>query len=152
MANPTRLPRVVPPAGWSFTASDGNTYAFPGGTNVGLQIFSLHHNPSVFPDPLTFRPERWLEESAEGTKSRISAEMNRDFIPFGLGQRQCIARNLAQQELVLAVRAIAKENVLSGAKAVGEQVEIFEWFNSKVKGERIDLVWEKSFSVEHIHP
>ena len=68
--------------------------------------------------------------------------MQRDWIPFGLGPRQCIARNLATQELFLAVRAIAREGVLEGAKAVVKRIEILEWFNSRVKGERMELVWE----------
>jgi hypothetical protein len=33
--------------------------------------------------------------------------------------------------------------VLDGAIAVQEHVEIYEWFNSKVKGERIELAWER---------
>lgn len=134
MANPTRLPRTVPAQGFQFTDNIGKTYRFPAGTQIGAQILTLHMNPKVFPDPLAFRPERWLEDP--------TPEMQRDFIPFSLGQRQCIARNLAMQELFLAVRAIARENVLAGAKPVSDKIELLEWFNSKVIGERIDLIWE----------
>lgn len=134
MANPTRLPRVVPPGGFNFTANDGKQYYMPAGTLVGLQIYTLHFNPVVFPDPFAFNPNRWLKDP--------TPEMQRDFIPFGLGTRQCIARNLATQELFLAVRAIARHDVLKGAKAVGESIEILEWFNSRVKGESIQLIWE----------
>lgn len=134
MANPTRLPRVVPPQGFDFIASNGRCYHIPAGTLVGLQIYSLHFNAEVFADPFAFKPERWLDTP--------SPEMQRDWLPFGLGQRQCIARNLASHELFLAVRAIAIEGVLEGARPVDQKIEIFEWFNSKVKGERMDLVWE----------
>ena len=134
MANPTRLPRVVPPQGFDITTSGGQHFHIPAGTLVGLQIYSLHFNPNVYPDPFAFKPERWLNET--------TSEMQRDFIPFGLGPRQCIARNLATQELFLGVRAIAREGVLDGAKALGEKIEILEWFNSRVKGERIDILWE----------
>ncbi|KAK5134312.1 hypothetical protein LTR08_006741 [Meristemomyces frigidus] len=134
MANPTRFPRMVPPQGFSFEASNGQHFFIPAGTQVGLQPFTLHLNPKVFPDPLTFTPERWLDD--------VTPEMQRDWIPFGLGARQCIARNLASMELVLAVRAIARDNVLEGAQAVGEQIEMMEWFNSKIKGEKMELVWQ----------
>lgn len=134
MANPTRLPRQVPPEGWTYTASDGQTYHFPGGTIVGMQQYTLHFNPKVFTDPRKFKPERWMESP--------TPEMYRDAIPFGLGSRQCIARNLAQVELVYAVRVIAKSNVLEGARPVKDKIEMLEWFNAKVVGERIDLVWE----------
>ena len=133
MANPTRLPRVAPPQGFNFTAKAGKQYFIPGGTLVGLQIYTLHFNPDVYPDPFAFKPERWLEGPTK--------EMQRDWIPFGLGPRQCIARNLAMQELFLAVRAIARGRVLHGAKAVGEKIETLEWFNSRVIGEKIELTW-----------
>ena len=68
--------------------------------------------------------------------------MHRDLIPFSLGSRQCIARNLATAELTLALRGIAESGVLDGAKAVGSSIEILEWFNSKVKGEKIEITWE----------
>lgn len=137
MANPTRLPRVVPPSGWTFTPSNITypTYHFPSGVLVSCQIHTLHFNPAVFASPRKFKPERWTEENA-------TPEMQRDFIPFGLGARQCIARNLAMAELTLAGRAMVEEGVLEGAKPVGEEVEIVEWFNSHVVGEKIELVWE----------
>ncbi|KAK3114716.1 hypothetical protein LTR53_006670 [Teratosphaeriaceae sp. CCFEE 6253] len=133
MANPTRFPRIVPTQGFSFEATNGRQYWLPPGTQVGIQVYTLHLNPEVFPDPSAFQPERWLKS--------VTAEMQRDFIPFGLGSRQCIARNLAMTELILAVRAVARRNVLEGAEAVGDKIEMLEWFNSKIKGEKIELVW-----------
>ncbi|KAK0356837.1 hypothetical protein LTR91_021705 [Friedmanniomyces endolithicus] len=133
MANPTRLPRIVPPQGFAFDASDGGHYFLPGGTQVGIQIFTLHFNTKVFPDPHAFRPERWLDNP--------TPEMQRDWIPFGVGSRQCIARNLATVELFLGVRATARHNVLEGAEAVGEKIEMMKWFNSKIKGEKVELFW-----------
>lgn len=145
LANPTRLPRVVPPTGWSFTCpSNRQTYHFPPGTLVSAQIQTLHYNPAVFPDPDVFRPERWLEGQGEAESEELLAVMKRDFIPFGLGSRQCIARNLAMTELTLAGRAVVRAGVLDGAEAVGDRVEIVEWFNSRVKGEEILLRWAKA--------
>lgn len=65
--------------------------------------------------------------------------MNRDHIPFLLGSRQCIARNLAMMELNTACAAIVQSGNLDGARNVGDRIEIFEWFNSKVRGERIEI-------------
>lgn len=134
MANPTRFPRIVPPQGFDFEACNGQRYYMPPGTQVGMQPYTLHFNPDVFSDPFAFKPERWLDNP--------TPEMQRDAIPFGLGSRQCIARNLATLELFLALRAIARENVLDGAHAVGEKIELMEWFNSKIKGEKIELTWQ----------
>lgn len=136
MANPTRFPRQVPPQGFIYTSSaTKKTYHLPAGTLVGLSPYTLHLNPAVFEDPYAFRPERWLDDKA-------TPEMLRDWIPFGLGPRQCIARNLAMVELTLATRAVVKSGVLEGARPVQERLEMLEWFNAKVKGEKIELVWE----------
>lgn len=133
LANATRFARQVPPSGFTYTTLDGQrSYHLPGGTNVGMQPFTLHFNPSVFPDPREFKPERWEDPMKE---------MLRDYIPFGLGPRQCIARNLAMVELVYAVRALGRSGVLEGARGVGEKVEVLEWFNSKVVGGVVEVEW-----------
>ncbi|KAK1637724.1 cytochrome P450 [Colletotrichum phormii] len=140
MANPTRLPRVVPPTGFSFAtkmpSGETKNFEFPGGTWIGCAPFSLHFNDAVFPNPQEFQPERWLDPSEE---------MLRDAIPFGLGPRQCIARNLASSELFWAVRALGTSGVLDGAKPTGlmkDGIIVDEWFNSKVPGHAIELIWE----------
>ncbi|KAF1913176.1 cytochrome P450 [Ampelomyces quisqualis] len=130
MANPTRLPHVVPVGGWTFRG-----IRFPAGSLVGCSGHELHFNSAVFPQPTKFVPERWLE---------ATEEMSKNWFAFGAGSRACIARNLATLELQLATEKLARSNVLDGSKAVQEHVEIYEWFNSKVKGEKIELVWNRS--------
>ncbi|ERF73430.1 hypothetical protein EPUS_04053 [Endocarpon pusillum Z07020] len=127
MANPSRLPRVVPPSGWMFKGT-----FMPSNTIVSCTPFELHLNPDVFEDPYEFKPERW---------ETPTDEMSRDSIWFGLGTRQCIARNLATMELFCAVQRLVQENVLEGAHCCQERIEILEWFNSKVKKEKIELMW-----------
>ena len=68
--------------------------------------------------------------------------MTRDWVPFGTGLRQCIARNLATQELFMVVEKVVESGVLEGAMAVGEKIEIWEWFNAAVKGNKIEIVWD----------
>jgi len=128
MANPSRLPRRVPSGGWTHLG-----FYFPANTNVGVAPYEFHLNPKVFPEPNSFAPDRWLNPTDE---------MLRDWIPFGFGTRQCLARNLATVELYMAVQRLVEADVLRGAKAVSDKIEIKEWFNSKVKGETIELVWE----------
>jgi len=45
--------------------------------------FVLMH-PSIFPDPASFRPERWLEPAAKDMK------LDRYLVCFGKGSRQCL--------------------------------------------------------------
>jgi cytochrome P450 len=127
MANPTRLPHVVPHGGWTFK----DTY-FPAGSIVGCSGYELHFNATIFPEPRSFRPERWLN---------ATEAMSKYWFAFGAGSRACIARNLATMELQFATEKLARSGVLDGARALQDEVQIYEWFNSKVKGEKIELIW-----------
>ena len=42
-----------------------------------------HHDPNVFSDPGSFRPERWLVGDTE------IIEMEKNMMPFSKGSRQC---------------------------------------------------------------
>ncbi|EWG51083.1 hypothetical protein FVEG_16741 [Fusarium verticillioides 7600] len=121
MANPNRFPRSRLPN-------------IPAGTSVGAGAFMLHHNPEVFPEPHQFMPERWLNPSQE---------MLRDSFYFGDGSRQCIARNLVSAGLWWAAEALIRSDVLRGAKVVRDKIEIVEWFNAKIVGEKIELRCEQ---------
>lgn len=129
MANPTRLPHVVPMGGWMFKGT-----LFPAHTIVGCSAYELHFNETIFPEARAFVPERWLD---------ATEEMSKFWFAFGAGSRACIARNLATLELQLATERLASSGVLDGGRAVQNgDVEIYEWFNSKVKGEKIEIVWQ----------
>lgn len=130
LANPTQLRRVVSPSGLQVPGLP----FIPAGTSVALSPYILHFNPEVFANPHAFEPERWADPTEN---------MLRDSIPFGLGPRQCIARTLATAELYWTVQEIVKRDVLKGAKVVQKKIEIMEWFNSKVKEGKIELVWER---------
>ncbi|KAJ4986768.1 cytochrome p450 [Stagonosporopsis vannaccii] len=128
MANPTRLPHVVPAGGWVFKGT-----FFPANSIVGCSAYELHFNESIFPESRNFVPERWLA---------ATEDMSRSWFAFGAGSRACIARNLATLELHLATERLASSRVLDGGRVVKEgDVKIYEWFNSKVEGEKIDIVW-----------
>jgi Cytochrome P450 len=131
MANPTRLPRTVPSVGWDFKGTH-----FPGSITVGCSAFELHLNPIAFPYPESFSPERWLVDDAKAKEA-----MSKSWFAFGAGSRACIARNLAMTELYMATERLVESGVLDGARACQEEVQIYEWFNSSVKAEKIELVW-----------
>jgi cytochrome P450 len=128
MANPTRLPRVVSQSGLSVPGLP----SIPPGASVGVSAYSVHFKDQVFEDSREFKPERW---------AKPTEEMLRDFFAWGAGPRQCIARNLATAELFWAVQELVKEDVLRGSSAVKDEINILEWFNSKVVDEKIELVW-----------
>lgn len=74
-------------------------FKLPAGTVVGMQSYVHHRDPSVFPQPESFRPERWLESTKEMTIS---------LMPFSVGGRNCIGQNLAWEEISLAVDSVMR--------------------------------------------
>jgi cytochrome P450 len=61
---------------------------------------SAHTAESVFPDPFTFDPERWLgDEGRERRKFQMA---------FGKGGRKCMGIELARAELYLVTAALVK--------------------------------------------
>ena len=67
--------------------------------------------------------------------------MTRHWFAFGAGSRAFIAKNLAMTELYMATK-IVKGCVLEEAEACEDEIEIYKWFNSSVKGEKIELMWQ----------
>ncbi|GKT52203.1 cytochrome P450 monooxygenase azaI [Colletotrichum spaethianum] len=75
---PASEPRSLP----INTTIDG--YHIPAGTVVSMSPYTLHRNAAVFPEPLKFKPERWLGECGDVT------EMKKWFWAFSSGGRMCI--------------------------------------------------------------
>jgi hypothetical protein len=90
-------PRITPAGGCTLAGYDN----IPGNVRVSAMPYALHRNGDVFPDPGSWRPERWLQASEAEMK-----EMLRWFWAFGSGGRMCIGSNLAMQEMKLVVTAI----------------------------------------------
>jgi cytochrome P450 len=75
-AIPSYLERITPESGLKICG-----YSIPQGTIVGMQAYTSHRDPTVFPEPEVFVPERWFEHSAA---------MNVNFLPFSAGPRACV--------------------------------------------------------------
>ena len=100
-------PRITPTSRPPSTTTLANSPPLPPNVRVSAQAYSLHRNPSVFPDPESFCPERWLasEDSSGNDKAKIE-EMGRWFWAFGSGGRMCVGSNFAMMELKLVVAAL----------------------------------------------
>lgn len=57
-------------------------------------IYLLHHDPDVYPDPDSFRPERFLANPPDRTQ----------WIPWGGGRKRCPGRHLALAEMETIIR------------------------------------------------
>ncbi|KIP04469.1 hypothetical protein PHLGIDRAFT_193285 [Phlebiopsis gigantea 11061_1 CR5-6] len=91
LGSPYFLPRVVPAPGAHI---DGRF--IPPGTVVALAAYSQQTDPANFyPDPLSFRPERWLPHGL-GPETRANKAA---IASFSFGPHACIAKALAYQEM-----------------------------------------------------
>jgi hypothetical protein len=88
----TRLPRVAPTETLHYKG-----YAIPPGTPVSQTCYFVLMNPTIFPDPENFDPERWLDKEKRLDKYLVS---------FGKGSRQCLGINLAYAELYLTTATL----------------------------------------------
>ena len=95
----------------------------PGGTVVGVNPWVVHHDPTVFPNPTAYEPERWLESSPE----RL-AQMERSFFEFGAGSRMCVGMNVAMIEVCKVVPQLLREFAISFAQPEKEWVVRSGWF------------------------
>ncbi|KAL2825334.1 cytochrome P450 [Aspergillus cavernicola] len=120
LANPThRRSTVVASASWtdleqlpylSAVIEEGNrlsfgkpskSYTIPPGTPISITKLSAPTAETIFPDPYTFNPDRWLGEAG---KKRRKFQM-----AFSKGGRKCLGIELARAELYLVVAALILE-------------------------------------------
>ena len=89
--------RLYPPA-WALSRRSSRPdvvggRGVPTGTLAIISPWLLHRRADTWPDPLAFRPERFVEAGV----------VRPGYLPFGLGPRLCIGREFALGEMVLVL-------------------------------------------------
>jgi cytochrome P450 len=64
-------------------------WELPAGVHIAPSIYLMHRRPDLYPEPLAFRPERFLDDPP-GTY---------EWIPFGGGVRRCLGASFALFEM-----------------------------------------------------
>lgn len=73
---------------------------------VYINLWSLHHDESVWPNPWTFNPSRFLDSNGKLLPS--SHENRRRLMPFGAGRRVCLGETLAKNRLFLFATSLVQ--------------------------------------------
>lgn len=76
-------------------------FTLPPGSEIVLWIYMTHHDPRWFPEPLSFRPERFTPENEQKLPKNA-------YVPFGAGPRVCIGKSFAMMEARLLLATIAQ--------------------------------------------
>lgn len=77
-----------------------DTYTFPKGTLLIANLYHVHHNPKIWGDPDTFRPERFLEEDNPLKKMHL--------VPYQIGQRACPGDKVALRIITVFVKKLIR--------------------------------------------
>ncbi|RJE21131.1 Cytochrome P450 [Aspergillus sclerotialis] len=91
-------PRVAPTESLVY-----NNYVIPPGTMVSQVHYFILTDPTIFPNPHTFDPERWIRAAEKGER------LEKYIVNFSKGSRICLGKNLAYAELFLVFAALVRQ-------------------------------------------
>jgi cytochrome P450 len=86
-------------------------YELPAGVTVMPSIHLVHRDPTIYPEPDAFRPERFLE-TPPGTYT---------WIPFGGGVRRCLGAAFAQQEMAIVLEELVARRAIRPSDPASER-------------------------------
>jgi cytochrome P450 family 135 len=73
-------------------------HRIPVGTVMACNIARVHRRPDLYPEPLAFRPERFLDSPPE----------TYGWLPFGGGVRRCLGASFALYEMRIVLRMVVE--------------------------------------------
>jgi cytochrome P450 len=95
-------------------------HRLPAGVTILPSIGLVQRDGARWPDPLAFRPERFLEDDAPGYA----------WIPFGGGRRRCLGAAFAMFEMKVVLRAVLSRFDIAPDR----------WRDERVKARHITLI------------
>ena len=113
IAESLRLRPVVPLAGRRLgTELRAGDHILPPGTDVTPAFWLTHTRPDLYPEPLEFRPERFLDDPPD----------TYGWVPFGGGVRRCLGAAFAEFEMRIVLRQVLGRCDLRGGRRAPERI------------------------------
>ncbi|ESK94246.1 cytochrome p450 [Moniliophthora roreri MCA 2997] len=113
--------RPVAPLGIFHAALSDDTvngYYVPKGTPISANIWAMTRDETVYPDPESFIPERYLTENGTCNSDDLS-------FTFGFGRRICPGRHLASESMWAGMASVLAAFDITKAKdEAGDEIEI----------------------------
>lgn len=73
----------------------------PANTSIYLVFYFAHRDPKHFPDPLSFKPERFLEDTSDDRQTFT-------YLPFSAGPKNCIGQKFAMLEMKALISKVLR--------------------------------------------
>ncbi|KAK3041051.1 hypothetical protein RJ639_026848 [Escallonia herrerae] len=112
------LPLLVPHCP-SETCTIGS-YTIPKGARVFVNVWAIHRDPSIWENPLEFRPERFLD----GKWDYSGNDFN--YFPFGSGRRICAGTAMAERMFLFSLASLLHS--FDWKLPEGEELDLTEKF------------------------
>ena len=70
-----------------------------------VSLMALHRDPTYWPNPMEFDPDRFLPEEVE-------KRPNYSFLPFSGGPRNCLGMTFAMMQMKIVIASLVKSYIL----------------------------------------
>jgi cytochrome P450 len=103
-----------------------------------MQCYTTQRDPTVYPNPDEFVPERWMDAA------KVTNSMKTLFMPFSQGSRACLGKSLAIMELKMITASLIKYfDVGVSPTQTDDGMTMKDHFLVLPKGGKCDLVFSR---------
>ncbi|MFI5509011.1 cytochrome P450 [Mycobacterium sp. NPDC051804] len=113
-------------------------YQLPAGVMVVPSITSVHADPTIYPDPDKFDPDRMVGTTLSPTT----------WFPFGGGNRRCLGAGFAMVEMRIVLREILRRVELNTTSEPDEKVRLKHVIMTPQRGGKITVRAAKKVAAE----
>ncbi|XP_056409493.1 cytochrome P450 1A1-like [Hyla sarda] len=131
------LPFTIPHCTTSDTVLNG--YFIPKGLCVLINQWQVNHDPTLWKDPFSFCPERFLNEDG----SSINKIETEKVLIFGLGKRRCVGEAIGRMEVFLFLTILLQQMQFS--KQEGQKLDMSPTYGLTMKHKRYLLTAKLRF-------
>ncbi|XP_041075248.1 cytochrome P450 1A1-like [Polyodon spathula] len=125
------FPFTIPHCTTKDTALNG--FYIPKDTCVFVNQWQVNHDPSLWKDPSTFSPERFLNAESTGINTVESEKV----MLFGLGKRRCIGEFIGRSEVFLFLAVLLQQ--LEFRSLPGQKLDLTPEYGLTMKHKRCQL-------------
>lgn len=104
--------------------------------------YVVSRDPSIFPEPESFHPHRWLKKSQPDDTLGVQHPFGS--VPFGYGVRACLGRRIAELEMQLLLARVSGERREVRGPGRGEG-----GLGEEGKGGRVGVMQGRAVDADH---